>query len=100
MGSQVTYATIAGWIKQTILHVYRQASGCIPVPSIRANSLCMVVSSWTDIKGASLSDLCAAAIQSSSLVLAKHYRLDITATGSVSMQLLSAAVASSYSIRH
>ena len=99
MGSAVNKTTVSRWIKQTILHAYRQADRAIPVSSVRAHSTRAVASSLADIKGVSPADLCAAATWSSSLVFAKHYRLDMTASRSISTQVLAAAVAGGRSHR-
>ena len=92
-GFEVTKSTIAGWIKQTILFCYRQQGRSIPVSSVRAHSTRAIASSLADIHGVSPSDLCAAATWSSSCVFAKHYRLDMASSRSISNRILTAAVA-------
>ena len=92
-GNKVTKATIARWIKNTILFAYRHLGRQIPVSSVKAHSTRAVAASLADVKGVSPADLCAAATWSSSLVFAKHYRLDMSARKSISSQVLSAAVA-------
>ena len=97
MGSAVDKTTVSHWIKQAILHAYRHTGKSIPTSAIRAHSTHAVASSLADIRGVSLADLCAAATWSSSLVFTKHYRLDMTASKSISKQVLTAAVAGSCS---
>ena len=92
-GVKVTKSTVSRWVKQTILFCYRNQGRAIPTSSVRAHSTRAVASSLADIKGVSPADLCAAATWSSSSVFAKHYRLDMAASRSISSQVLSAAVA-------
>ena len=92
-GCKVTKATIARWVKQTILFAYRHLGRQIPVSSVKAHSTRAVAASLADVKGVSPADLCNAATWSSSMVFAKHYRLDMAALRSISSQVLSAAVA-------
>ena len=99
MGMAVGKATVSRWIKQTILHAYRHCNRSIPVSSVKAHSTRAVASSLADIRGVSPADLCAAATWSSSSVFAKHYRLDMTASKSISKQVLTAAVADGRSNR-
>ena len=97
MGSAVGKATVSHWIKQTILFAYRHCNKSIPISSAKAHSTHAVASSLADIRGVSPADLCSAATWSSSSVFVKHYRLDMTASKSISTQVLSAAVAGSHS---
>ena len=92
-GFEVSKSTIAGWIKQTIVFCYRHHGRSIPVSSVKAHSTRAIASSLADIHGASPADLCAAATWSSSSVFAKHYRLDMATSRSISNRVLSAAVA-------
>ena len=95
MGLAVGKTTVSRWIKQSILHAYRHCGKPIPKSSVKAHSTRAVASSLADIRGVSPADLCAAATWSSSSVFAKHYRLDMTASKSISKQVLTAAVAGS-----
>ena len=86
-------STISRWIKQTIMFSYRHLGRDLPISSVRAHSTRAVASSLADVRGVSPAELCAAATWSSSMTFARHYRLDMAASRSISSQVLHAAVA-------
>ena len=92
-GGKVTKSTLARWIRDTIVISYKLMGKSIPTTSVKAHSTRAVASSLADLKGVSPSDLCRAATWSSPCVFAKHYRLNLAASKSISTQVLSAAVA-------
>ena len=93
LGGKVSKATIARWIQDTITFAYTLMGRATPSTSVKAHSTRAVATSLADLKGVSPSDLCRAATWSSSLVFAKHYRLNMAAGRSVSTRVISAAVA-------
>ena len=92
-GGKVSKSTIARWIQDTISFSYTLMGRTIPSTSIKAHSTRAVATSLADLKGVSPSDLCRAATWSSSMVFAKHYRLNMAADRSVSTRVISAAIA-------
>ena len=92
-GKKVSKSTISRWIKQTIMFSYRHLGRDLPISSVRAHSTRAVASSLADVRGVSPAELCAAATWSSSMTFARHYRLDMAASRSISSQVLHAAVA-------
>lgn len=92
LGGKVSKVTVSRWIQETISMAYTLMGRSLPTTSVKAHSTRAVASSLADLKGVSPSDLCRAATWSSSLVFAKHYRLNMAAGRSVSSQVLSAAV--------
>lgn len=93
LGGKVKKSTVARWIQETITFSYSLMGRSLPVSSVKAHSTRAVASSLADLRGVSPADLCRAATWSSSLVFAKHYRLNMAAGKSVSTQVISAAVA-------
>ena len=91
-GFKVTSQAISRWIRDVICHAYSHAGLQIPRSSVIAHSTRAVAASLADIRGVSPRDSCAAAMWSNSNVFARHYRLDMLSSKSISTHVLSAAV--------
>ena len=93
LGKKVSSQTLSRWIRTLICDAYTRMGRDIPVQDVRAHSTRAVAASLADLMGASVEDLCEAATWSSSLVFAKHYRLDYAADRGIASQVLAAAAA-------
>ena len=91
-GKKVNKATVARWIRQTVVYSYNQMGRELPLRSVRAHDTRAQAASFADLKGVAPADLCAAATWSSVNVFAKFYRLDLASGKGISTQVLSAAV--------
>ena len=85
--------TMSCWIKQMIFYSYRKVGREIPRNMVRTHSTQSVASTLADIGGVSQADLCQVATWSSASVFAHHYRRNMITLKGISMQVLTAGVA-------
>lgn len=87
-GRALSKQRLSHWIVEAISQAY--SSRGLPLPQgVRAHSTRGMAASWALFKGASVSDICAAASWSSPHTFVRFYRLDVTAP-SVAHSVLSA----------
>ena len=91
-GFKVSSQSISRWIRDTICFAYNKQGIQLPRSEVKAHSTRAVAASLANIQGASATDLCQAAMWSSSFVFAKFYRLVMVAANSISNRVLQGAL--------
>lgn len=75
-GKSASKNSIGRWIRMAITEAYASQNQVNP-PNLKAHSTCSIATFWPGNAGASIEQICQAAIWSSDSTFVKHYRIDL-----------------------